>query len=608
MAATAAYTPIQDYGVIGDLYTVALIGNDGSLDFMCFPHFDSPTIFASLLDAEKGGKFQICPVSEGWRQKKQYLPNTNVLISRFFSQDGVAELSDFMPVEEAGHSHAVVRRVKAIRGESHFRMICDPRFDYARVGHRAENRENEVLFVSQGPQALALRLRSSVPIAVVNGAAVAEFKLAAGSTASFVLELVNAGQPSPSENPDFVPHSFKETVNFWRRWVSRSTYAGRWREMVNRSALTLKLLTSRVHGSIIAAPTFGLPEVIGGVRNWDYRYTWIRDASFTLYALMRLGFTDEASAFMRWFEARCGEIEPGKPLQIMYGLDGRRTLTEEELPHLSGYMGSRPVRIGNAAHDQLQLDIFGELMDSVYFYDRQVQQVSHEMWSNLVTMLNWVCKNWRLPDEGIWEVRGGRHEFFLSRVMCWVALDRAVRLSTKRGLPGNLTLWITTRDEIYHDIHKNFWSEERRTFVQYKGAKVVDAASLIMPLVRCISPTDPRWLSTMEAIRTDLLDDSLVYRYRPEQAASDGLAGEEGTFCMCSFWYAECLSRAGDLESARLFFEKMLGYANRLGLYAEELGPTGEYLGNFPQAFTHLALISTAFDIDRRLNAAGIKI
>lgn len=594
--------------MIGDLCTVGLVGNNGSIDFMCFPNFDSPTIFAALLDPQHGGKFQICPTAPGWRQKKLYLPNTNVLLSRFFSHEGVAELSDFMPVADLGHPHCVVRRIKAVRGEVHLRMLCAPKFNYARSSHHCENRGGEVLFSSQAADRMVVRLRASVPVQLHEGSAIAEFILRAGQSATFILEQVVAGTETPTQHPDFVRNSFKETVNYWRQWVSRSTYTGRWREMVNRSALTLKLLTSRAHGSMVAAPTFGLPEVIGGVRNWDYRYTWIRDASFSIYALMRLGFTDEASAFMRWMEARCAEVEPGKPLQVMYGLDGRRCLTEETLPHLSGYMGSRPVRIGNAAYDQLQLDIYGELIDSVYLFDKQVQPISYEMWNNLARMVDWVVEHWHLPDEGIWEVRGGRHEFLLSRVMCWVAMDRAIRLSVKRGLPGRLDTWTATRDRIYHDIHEKFWDSKQRRFVQYRGATVVDAASLLMPLVRFISPSDPRWMSTMDAIRHDLLDDSLVYRYRPDSAAPDGLIGEEGTFSMCSFWYAECLSRAGDLERARLFFEKMLGYSNRLGLYAEELGPTGEYLGNFPQAFTHLALISTAYDIDRRLNAAGIGI
>jgi GH15 family glucan-1,4-alpha-glucosidase len=375
---------------------------------------------------------------------------------------------------------------------------------------------------------------------------------------------------------------------------------------VNRSALTLKLLTSRQHGSIVAAPTFGLPETIGGGRNWDYRYTWIRDSSFTLYGLMRLGYTKEAAGFMDWIMARCRELEPDGSLQIMYGIDGRHVLREEILPHLEGYMGSGPVRIGNAAYTHLQLDIYGELMDSVYLYDKYGSPIGYDAWTNIVRLTDWVCANWRQPDEGIWEVRGGRHDFLFSRVMCWVAVDRAIRLATKRSFPAPLARWHEVRDTIYQDVFTRFWDPTRQAFMQYAGAATLDASALLLPLVRFISPTDPRWVSTLRAIERDLVSDSLVYRYRTVDGGfSDGLTGQEGTFSMCSFWYVECLSRMGDLQQARFFFEKMLGYANHLGLYGEELDAQGQHLGNFPQAFTHLALISAAYDLDRRLSVAG---
>jgi GH15 family glucan-1,4-alpha-glucosidase len=599
------YQPIENYGVIGDLHTVALVGMDGSIDFMCFPHFDSPTIFAAMLDHQKGGRFQIAPVLGEAHQKQLYLPDSNILISRFLSEEGVAEVSDFMPVEAAGPAHNLVRRAKTVRGEVHFRMICEPRFDYARAQHHVEKKDGEVLFISQGQDKTALRLRTDVPVRVENGAAIAEFCLRAGETAAFVLEQALTGEDSPSAALAYVSEAFKDTVNFWRRWIGRSTYQGRWREMINRSALTLKLLVSQTHGSIVAAPTFGLPEQIGGERNWDYRYTWIRDASFTLYGLMRLGYTDEAASFMRWIEARCGELNPDGSLQIMYGIDGRHDLTEENLHHLQGYMGSSPVRIGNGAYDQLQLDIYGELMDSVYLYNKHGKPISYDFWTNLVRLLDWVCTHWQLKDEGIWEVRGGQQEFLYSRLMCWVAIDRGIRLALKRSFPAPLDRWYRIRDEIYLDIMTNYWDPRRRAFVQYKGSTTMDASSLLMPLVLFMGPTDPRWLSTMQAIKEDLVDDSLVYRYKIGDAAADGLTGEEGTFNMCSFWFVECLSRAGDPQKARYYFEKMLGYANHLGLYAEELGPRGEHLGNYPQAFTHLALISAAFNLDRAISADG---
>jgi GH15 family glucan-1,4-alpha-glucosidase len=488
-------------------------------------------------------------------------------------------------------------------------MRCDPRFDYGRAPHTAELRggDTEAMFVAQvGGRDLALRLTSSVPLRLEEGAALAEFRLGADESAWFVLEVAVPGAPGArADHPEYHRDAFKATVNFWRRWIDRGTYRGRWREQVNRSALTLKLLTSRKHGSIVAAPTFGLPELIGGGRNWDYRYTWIRDSSFTLYGLMRLGYTHEAAAFMRWVMKRCEELGPDGSLQIMYGLDGRHELPEETLTHLEGYMGSRPVRIGNAAFTHLQLDIYGELMDSVYLYDKYGSPISHDGWTNVRRLIDWVCEHWRQPDEGIWEVRGGRREFLYSRVMCWVAVDRAIRLATKRSFPAPLPRWREVRDTIYGDIYERFWNATRQAFVQHAGSSTLDAATLLMPLVRFVSPTDPRWMTTLRAIEQDLVSDSLVYRYRVDDRFSDGLSGQEGTFSMCSFWYVECLSRMGDLHKARFFFEKMLGYANHLGLYGEELGPQAQHLGNFPQAFTHLALISAAYDLDRRLSAAG---
>lgn len=595
------YKPIEDYGIIGNLETCALVGMDGAIEFMCFPRFDAPSVFASILDHRQGGRFQITPALEDVRHKQLYLPDTNVLLTRFLSKDGVAEVSDFMPVDVQRYGQAVVRRVKTIRGEVCFRMLCDPRFGYARADHRADVEDRAALFVSNGEDKTALRLRCEVPFELQDGKALAEFTLRAGETAAFVLEAATPGCISPSAAERYVPDAFKDTVNFWRGWLSQMTYEGRWHEMVARSALTLKLLTSREHGSLIAAPTFSLPEAIGGERNWDYRYTWIRDASFTLYALIRLGFTDETAAFMRWIEDRCSQLNPDGSLQIMYGLDGRKRLSEETLSHLEGYKKSAPVRIGNGAYDQVQLDIYGELMDSVYLYNKYGKPVHHDLWLNLVRLVNWVCEHWREKDEGIWEVRGGRQEFLYSRLMCWVALDRGIRLALKRSLPAPLERWHRVRDDIYQEIFERFWHPERRAFVQHQGSSALDASTLLMPMVKFISPTDPRWLSTLSAIGSELVDDSLVFRYRADRAASDGLSGEEGTFSICSFWYVECLARSGQVQKARFLFEKMLGYANHLGLYAEQLGPSGEHLGNFPQAFTHLALISTAYDLDRRL-------
>ncbi len=593
------YRPIESYGLIGDMETAALVGSDGSIDFMCFPYFDSPSVFAALLDHKKGGRFKLAPVLEDLQTKQLYLLDSNILLTRFLSDEGVTEISDFMPVGEAYPGHQLVRRVKTIRGEIRYRMALQPRFDYGRASHKTKQKDGEVLFIPEEGKGPTLRLRSEVPVQVKKGDAIAEFSLKANETAAFVLEEAVPGQESPASNEDFVSDSFKATLNFWQRWIARSNYQGRWREMVNRSALVLKLLTSRRYGSMVAAPTFALPEVIGGKRNWDYRYTWIRDASFSLYALIFLGYTDEAAAFMKWIENLCcGLSGEDRSLHIMYGLDGGEDLEEEMLSHFEGYRKSSPVRVGNGAYKQLQLDIYGELLDSVYLYNKFGDPISNRLWSNLAGLVNWVCAHWEQSDEGIWEMRGGRHDFLYSRLMCWVAVDRGLRLARKRSFPAPLDLWQATRDRIYTDIYTNFWNPKRQAFVQYRGSEHLDAASLLMPLVKFISPIDPSWLSTLSAIREELMEDSLVYRY----VTDDYLKGREGTFSACSFWYIECLARAGELEQARLTLEKTLGYANHLGLYSEELGPRGEHLGNYPQALTHLALISAAGHLDRVLS------
>jgi GH15 family glucan-1,4-alpha-glucosidase len=598
--------PIENHGVVGDMRTVALINTDGVVDYLCWPRFDSPTVFGALLDADEGGRFSIEPVRQDVKRRQLYLPDTNILLTRFLSAQGVGEISDFMSVSlDDSMPQALVRRVKCLRGSVAFRLVCEPRFDYGRAGHETMLRNRDVLFVSTGEERLMLRLDVDAPVVVEDGRATVEFTLTAGESASFVLSSADTSDDYKCADADFVAESFKMTQDYWHSWVGRCTYRGRWQEIVRRSALVLKLLTSKDHGSIVAAATFGLPEEIGGERNWDYRFTWIRDASFTVYALIRLGYAQEASDFMRWIEARCGELGEGASLQIMYGIDGRHELPEQMLPHLKGYKNSAPVRVGNAAYDQKQLDIYGELMDSVYLHDKYGEPVHHDLWVQLSKLVEWVCEHWKETDEGIWEVRGGQQHFLYSRLMCWVAVDRGIRLSSKRSLPAPLERWLKVRSEIYDDIFANFWDSEREAFVQHLGSKSMDASALMMPLVKFISPSDPRWLSTMRAIEEDLVEDSLVYRYRMGEGASDGLRGEEGTFCICSFWYVECLARSGDLHKARFIFEKTLGYANHLGLFAEELGSSGEHLGNFPQAFTHLALISAAHYLDRSLSESG---
>jgi GH15 family glucan-1,4-alpha-glucosidase len=596
------YLPIADHGIIGDLHTVALVGADGTIDWYCCPAFDSPSVFAALLDKDKGGYYRISPLDQDWTSKQLYFPDTNVLITRFFTPGGVGELQGFMPIARTGqerHRHQLIRRVVGVRGTVRFRVDLQPRFNYARDPHETHEYEHGVVFESE---TLCLALQATRPIACDEHGVHSEFALQAGESVTFVLEQVARDYVPREYSERETREAYERTIDYWRRWLAQSRYRGRWREMVHRSALTLKLLTYEPTGAIVAAPTTSLPELIGGERNWDYRYTWIRDAAFSLYGLLRLGFTEEAGAFMSWLTDRFreGVDTSGDPLQTMYGIDGGRELPEETLDHLEGYRGSAPVRIGNAAAGQLQLDIYGELIDSVYLYNKYGTPIYHEAWLDLSRMVNWVGENWDQPDEGIWEMRGGRKDFTLSRLMCWVAVERAIRMARQRGLPADLVRWMRHRDDIYEQIMERGWSEHRKAFVQHYGSDVLDASLLLMPLVKFIAPTDPRWLSTLDAIGEELVSDTLVQRYDPN-AVPDGLPGEEGTFSICSFWYVEALTRAGRVDEARLAFEKMLTYANHLGLYSEEIGPTGELLGNFPQAFTHLALISAAFNLDREL-------
>ncbi|MGB8060622.1 MAG: glycoside hydrolase family 15 protein [Candidatus Sulfotelmatobacter sp.] len=596
-----SFLPIENYGVIGNMQSIALVGMNGSIDFLCYPEFDSPTVFGALLDDKKGGCFQIEPRLTGMRIRQLYLPDTNILLTRFLAEEGVAELTDYMPIERDGKQpNEIVRTVAVIRGNVHFRMRCQPRFNYARSKHRVEMAEGCARFLPEGDVCPAMALYSSVPLKGESGDVVAQFSLRAGERTTFLLGGVRGEAQRPEM--ELIGRRFHATARFWKTWIAQSNYKGRWREMVQRSALMLKLLISRKHGSLIAAPTFSLPESIGGVRNWDYRFTWLRDAAFTLYALIRLGFVDETESFIDWLRGRVEDDAQRGPLQVMYGVDGRQKLDEITLDHLSGYENSRPVRIGNAAYQQLQLDIYGEMMDSIYLANKYGRSITHAGWQGVQRMLEWLGKNWQRPDEGIWEVRGGPREFLHSRLMCWVAFDRALRLAMKRSLAGPMEEWRRTRDEIRNDIFQNFWDEELQTFVQVKGSKDVDASALLMPMMRFISPVDPMWLSTMKMIEERLIEDTLVRRYEVERTQVDGLPGSEGSFTPCSFWYVECLARSGELEKAQLLFEKLLGYANHLGLYSEEMGSDGRHLGNFPQAFTHLALISAATYLDRALS------
>ncbi len=606
------YKPIESYGLIGDMHTVALIGSDGSIDWLCVPHFDSPSVFAAILDDEKGGRFSIAPVDDDITCKQFYWPETNVLVTRFLAAHGAAELIDFMPAGRAvsggAHHLQLIRRVTAVRGSLSFEMVCQPAFNYALDGHRLSVANEGATFESPS---LTLGLASTTTLEARNGAVVANFTLPEGETAVFVLRHLSAGAPyslamSAGEAEDL----FRKTVDYWRKWIGQCAYSGRWRELVHRSALVLKLMTFEPTGAIVAAPTCSLPESVGGPRNWDYRYAWIRDAAFTVYAFLRLGFRAEAESFMDFVISLCKKPAVDGSLQIMFGIDGRKELTESILDHLDGYMGSRPVRIGNAAFNQLQLDIYGELLDAAYLYNKYGTPISYDFWTSLRDLTDWVCEHWQRPDEGIWEVRSGRQQFVFSKLMCWVALDRAIRLADKRSFPAPREKWLRVRDAIYEEIMAKGWNDSRQAFVQYYGSTSLDAANLMMPLTFFMSPTDPRMIKTLDATllppeKGGLTANNLVYRYNVAEIP-DGIAGHEGTFNICTFWLVEALTRAGRhepprLDEARLIFERMQGFANHLGLFAEETGPRGEALGNFPQAFTHLSLISAAFNLDRAL-------
>jgi len=607
------YPLISDHGLIGDLQTSALVATDGTIDWFCSPRFDSPSIFGSLLDSERGGHFSTRPRAEAFETKQLYFPDTAILITRFLTEQGVGEVIDFMPVASDAPSsrHRLVRQLRCVRGSIVFDLEVAPRFDYGRQKHTVAMGADGATCTA-GDTTLTLSLIRDPDTERLGTAEVTDggdlrfsLSLTEGQMRGAVLETDGATSPQ-AVSVAGAQRLFDETAQFWRGWVGRSTYTGRWREKVERSAITLKLLTYAPTGGLVAAPTAGLPEQIGGERNWDYRYTWVRDASFSVNTLIRMGYYDEAAAFGRWLLAR-GASQAGSPtgpLNIMYRIDGDPHLSEEILEGWEGYRSSYPVRIGNGAAGQLQLDIYGEAIEAVWNAYRSGVDIGQRGWVAISRLLDWLAENWDQPEEGIWETRGGRKDFTYGRLMCWVAFDRAIRLATAYGRPAPLSRWIEQRDAIYNQIMERGWNPERGAFVQQYGETVLDASLLKMTQVGFISPHDPMWTSTLAAIEKELVSDSLVYRYDPS-ASPDGLRGSEGTFSLCTFLYVDALARADRLDDARLIFEKMLTYANHLGLYSEEIGPTGEQIGNFPQAFTHLALIDAAITLDERLDAVA---
>ncbi|MEU9499430.1 glycoside hydrolase family 15 protein [Streptomyces sp. NPDC048196] len=607
------YPLIENHGLIGDLQTAALVTTEGVVDWFCSPRFDSPSVFGALLDKEKGGHCTVRPAHRTHSTKQLYLPDTAILVTRFMTEAGAGEVLDFMPVTgtTVTADHRLVRMVRCVRGSMSFEVEIAPRFNYGRTAHQLHITEHGAVFVAEDGTELTVHpIREPEDERLVDVLTDRDadlhlsLTLQAGQQRGLILEMGGEGPPA-EVRLDAHQRLFDETVAFWRSWLTQSRYTGRWREVVERSAITLKLMTFAPSGAVVAAPTAALPEQLGGERNWDYRFTWIRDASFSVYALLGLGFTAEARAFIIWLsdrvKERAGSGGDTGPLNIMYKVDGSSDLDEQILHHWEGYAGSAPVRIGNGAATQLQLDIYGEALDSIYFAHRHGFQVGHGGWTSMRADLDWLADHWDQAEEGIWETRGGRQDFTYGRVMSWVAFDRALRLAESKGWPSASERWRAERDAVYEQVMAKGWSEERQAFVQHYGGDVLDSSLLRMATVGFLTPEDPMWASTLDAMDQELVSDSLVYRYDPG-ASPDGLRGSEGTFSLCTFMYVDALARAGRLNRARLVFEKMLGYANHLGLYSEEIDLTGRQLGNFPQAFTHLALIDAALTLNAALD------
>jgi pentatricopeptide repeat protein len=606
------YPNIGDHGLIGDLQTAALVTTDGTIDFFCCPRFDSPSIFASLLAADVGGYFRLAPDRDDCVTRQLYFPDTAMLITRFMTPEGVGEVLDFMPIVEGQPTdrHRIVRHLRVARGTMKFRLDLHPRFNYGRSSHTLEITDAGAIFRAE--DGMHLTVHTSGRRTEAEGGAAIE-RIDDGLSATFTLREGESGRGVVLESMGGEPQALppaelerlaKDTERYWKSWLGRSTYTGRWREMVARAAMTLKLLTYDPTGAPVAAATFGLPEQAGGERNWDYRFTWIRDGSMSIHALIGLGYLDEAAKFAVWLRDRGIESKGSDgtgPVKIMYRVDGSSDLTEDILDHFEGWRGSKPVRIGNGAADQLQLDIYGEALDAILTCDENGLPITHAGWLGLRSLLDWVADNWDQPDEGVWETRGGRKDFTFGRVQCWVALDRAIRLAERHGWPANVGRWTEERDKIFNQIMEHGWNDKVKAFTQHYSTEVLDSSLLLMPLEGFIAPNDPMWLSTLDAVDRELVSDSLVYRYNPA-ASPDGLHGDEGTFSLCTFLYVDALARAGRLDDAVLIFEKMQTYGNHLGLFSEEIGSTGEQLGNFPQAFTHLSLINAALTLNRELN------
>ncbi len=591
---TLSYPPIADYGLIGDMRSCALVSRTGSIDWCCLPRFDSPSVFGRLLDWHRGGYFLLAP--RGVRKvSRRYFEDTNVLETTFVAEGGMARLVDFMPVPLPGQMGAedvaIVRVLECVKGAVHFLMECQPRFDYGRALPHLVWDGPCTAFAHGGADGLAIYC--SAPMSADDGGVRAGGLLREGQKVWAAVRYHLAFSPGAIElDPQLAEAWLQKTISFWRGWASRCTYGGPYREEVVRSALVLKALTYAPSGALLAAATTSLPAVMGGRCNWDYRFTWVRDATFALYALSLLGYREEVEEFKRWLER--ATFGRASDLQVLYGPGGERHLPERRLPHLEGYRGSRPVRVGNEAHAQFQLDIYGELLDSAHIYRRLGGQMDPDYWNFLRDVVEFVIGHWYLPDNGIWELRGERRHYVFSKVMCWVALDRAIKAAMALGLPADLERWTAVRDRIRAEVLERGFDRQRGAFVQAYGSKALDAAALLFPLVKFIPATDPRMISTVRAIQRELTSpQGLVYRFRQAQEAG------EGAFFICSFWLVDNLIMLGEREEAEALFRTILSYANDLGLFSEQVDPTtGEMRGNFPQAFSHLGLISSAVNLE----------
>jgi GH15 family glucan-1,4-alpha-glucosidase len=586
------YAPLREYALVGDGRTGALIARDGSVDWLCLPDVDSPSVFARILDAERGGSFRLEPTAP-FDADRRYLESSNVLETTFTTSEGRVRLTDAMTLSDSGRLaplRELVRKVEGLAGNVPLRWAFEPRFDYGRADTRIERRAGR-WFAHAGASALALTLCDAGEGALRDGAVTGEFALAAGESALVSLAGTDR-EPAVISGRDDSEHRLERTKRFWPEWAGRLRYDGAWPEPVTRSALALKLLTYAPSGAIVAAPTTSLPEWIGGARNWDYRFTWVRDASWTLDALLRLGHHEEAHAFFWWLMHATRLTQPR--LQILYRIDGSVHTDEEELSHLAGYRGSVPVRVGNGARDQVQLDVYGAVLEAIWLYATRVGRLDGDTGKEVARIADFVAKHWRDPDNGIWEVRDERTDYVQSKGLCWIALDRACTLAEKGLIPDRAERWREAADELKAWVEEHGWDEKLQSYVRAPDMHELDASLLTLAVLGYDRDRSPRIEATVAAVERELREGPYVYRYK----GSDGLAGEEGAFLTCSFWLVDAYARVGRLDDANALMEELLGLANDVGLYSEEIDPkSGDFLGNFPQGLTHLALINAAVTI-----------